>query len=979
MFRGSRNFATASTTLFALALISTVAISAYSKAAERRLLQTEDRHNATLANVITNTLWPSYANFFTARDQDGRLLQDHAPNQTLDRDIRQATHGASVVKITIYHTSGLIIYSTDQNEIGLKESFVNKVLTEQGVALTHFSQNNDSVLFSEKNSNRELFATYVPIKQTNGSVLVTVKIDTDASVAVNAIRLEIYHFSLTLLATLLVLYFALYFVAWRAKHAISSQFSNLSSFNESLEQRVKERTAAADAAVKLARRTSNQVSAEIEERKRVEQELIQKQMRLMQQQSGLSEFIRNERLTRLGWERALQSLMEMTATTLDVAKVGTWLYTPDRRTLRCFDTFEVLAGRHTAGQILQRSDFQSYFAALETESYIAADDALVDPRTCEFRDSYFLPFGVSSALDVPIIRNGQVEGVIRIEHIGGQVSWSTDQQVFAAAVASLAAVVLEGRDRVLVEHELRATNRALEAATNAKSEFLATMSHEIRTPMNGVLGTLELLLDSPLSSGQKNLAVTARSSAESLLGILNDILDYSKLEAAKVDLDILDFSPEQVVDDIVSLFQSRARLKGLSIDVSIAADMPLWLAGDQARLRQILSNIIGNAVKFTENGGVSVTCQHKALGHGKSIVRFEVVDTGVGIPAVAVNRLFTRFSQTDSSTTRKFGGTGLGLAICKQIVELMGGQIGVVTNKHAGCTFWFELPMTEGCEPDTLGDDTNTLKPSRQLRILVADDNRVNRMIAVMLLAKHGHSVHTAVNGIEAVDAVRDHDYDLVLMDVQMPEMDGLTATNRIRLLSENKRHVKIIALTANAMTGQREEYLANGMDDYVSKPISSTLLFHAIERVTSGKIHPPQPTTITVSDANRRRNNRRCTDAANEQRIDKLPVFDTSVIAAWSSGMNPADVSATLECVPGESVKSLNEIKSAIGAGDLAEARRIAHRMKGMASNLGASRLAAVARSIEIDAPSIEAAAGRLHLLQVTTDETLVQLRALA
>jgi signal transduction histidine kinase/DNA-binding NarL/FixJ family response regulator len=980
MFRGSRNFTIASAVLIALALISVAVVSVYSRESERRLLQTEERHNTTIARALANSLLLTHFSYLTGiKSFDGNTLRAQPETSTLDRDIRHMTDKLSVLKTKIYYSNGTTLYSSELGEIGELELPNVISVIKDGNTLSRLNYNGNTSTFPRARTNIDFIETYLPIANEDGHVLFIIKIYSNVSNAAKAMQVEVYRFSLFLLTALAGLYCALYFAAWRANRTINDQFINLSSFNESLEKRVKERTAAADAAVKLARRTSNQISAEIDERKRIEQELIQKQMRLMQQQSGLSDFIRNDKLTRLGWERALQSLMEMTATTLEVARASTWLYTTDRRALRCFDLFEVQGSRHVAGKTLQRADFPKYFAALEAESFIAADDALGDPRTQEFRDSYLLPVGVSSMLDVPILRDGRVEGVICIEHIGEQINWSTDQQVFAAAVASLAAVVLEGRDRMLIEHELRSTNRALEAATSAKSEFLATMSHEIRTPMNGVLGTLELLLDSPLSSGQKNLAVTARSSAESLLGILNDILDYSKLEAAKVELDIVDFSPEQVVDDIVSLFQSRAKSKNLWINVTIDPKLPLWLSGDQDRLRQVLSNLIGNAIKFTERGSINVECQNKISCEGQSVVRFEISDTGIGIPTDAVNRLFTRFSQTDSSTTRKFGGTGLGLAICKQIVELMGGQIGVVANRVEGCTFWFEVPMVEGSEPNRFDDATSQLKPARQLRILVADDNRVNRMIAEMLLAKHGHIVDTAVNGRQAVEAVQTLDYDVVLMDVQMPEMDGITATGQIRCLAEAKRHVKIIALTANAMTGQREEYLANGMNDYVSKPINSTLLFHAIERVTSDKTEPVLETATAITDADRRKKSRRRSDAASDQSIEKLPVFDTSVIAAWSSGMNPTDVSATLQCVPGESIKSLNEIKAAIVAGDLQEAQRVAHRMKGMASNLGATRLAAVARSIEIDAPSIEAASDRLKLLTATTDETLVQLRAIA
>ncbi len=979
MFSKRRNVIVACILLLVLAIISIAAMGTHSRSALQRLIGTQEANNVLLGRTMINTLWPTYSAY---QDKlvnfNGTSLRANPETEHLDRELRRITNSLPILKIKIYHPNGVTIYSSEQRQIGEDKSADNNFRTtiSYGLPLSKLSYRDTFSAFSGLRTDVDLVETYVPITTGNGQVLAVFEIYTDVTAAVISMRKEKTQFALILLPIFALLFAAMYFAARRTGSSLDHQFNNLSSFNESLEQRVKERTAAADAAVKLARRTSNQVSAEIEERKRIEQELIEKQMRLTQQQSGLSDFIRNDKLTRLGWERAIQALMEMTATTLEVAKASTWLFTPDRRAIRCVDMFELSASQHSSEQLLQKSDCPTYFAALERETFIAADDALVDPRTQEFRDSYLLPQGISSMLDVPIVRDGQVEGVICITHVGEQINWSPDQQVFAAAVASLAAVVLEGRDRMRVEHELRSTNHALEAATNAKSEFLATMSHEIRTPMNGVLGTLELLLDSPLSNGQKNLAATARSSAESLLVILNDILDYSKLEAAKVDLDIVNFSPEQVVDDIVSLFQPRAKSKGLSIDISIASDVPLWLAGDQARLRQVLSNLVGNAIKFTEHGGVSVACKHKITDSGQTFARFEIFDTGIGIPADAVDRLFTRFTQSDSSTTRKFGGTGLGLAICKQIVQLMGGEIGVITDVGEGCTFWFEVPMTAGQQPAALDGETDIAIPSRRLRILVADDNRVNRMIAEMLLAKHGHVVDTVVNGVEAVDAVRKAEYDLVLMDVQMPEMDGITATSQIRSSAGPENNVKIIALTANAMSGQREEYLANGMNDYVSKPINSRLLFSAIERVTSG-VSGVLP--IHSTDADRRRVSRRRSDAVNDDPFNKLPVFDKSVIAAWSSGMNQADVSATLECVPDESVKSLNEIKAAIAAGDLTEARRIAHRMKGMAANLGAARLAAVARSIELDAPSIEVVSHQFKLLTETTDETLLQLRAIA
>jgi signal transduction histidine kinase/CheY-like chemotaxis protein/HPt (histidine-containing phosphotransfer) domain-containing protein len=508
-------------------------------------------------------------------------------------------------------------------------------------------------------------------------------------------------------------------------------------------------------------------------------------------------------------------------------------------------------------------------------------------------------------------------------------------------------------------------NAELQAASQAKSDFLATMSHEIRTPMNGVLGTLELLLDQEQSKTQRMLTLTARDSAVGLLSILNDILDYSKLEAAKVELDVVSFSPEQVIDDVISLFQPMAAAKGLKIATSVASDLPLWLAGDPARLRQILTNLTGNAVKFTPAGGINVRCSAETGDDGRVLTRFDVIDTGIGIAKDAAGRLFKRFSQSDNSTTRKFGGTGLGLAICKQITELMGGRIGVAAAPGGGSQFWFEVPFTLAAPPViSIEDNTDdsVSQPARQLSVLVVDDNRVNRMIVDMMLSKHGHKVSTAVNGREALEAVKHGAFDLVLMDVQMPEMDGPTATRQIRALAGPQRSIRIIALTANAMPGHREEYLGAGMNDYVAKPINAKTLMSMINKSAPASI-------IGSSEQN---------PPAKEPSLD-LPVIDNLIIASWSEGMDPADIREALSCLPDESARSLHEIKAAIASGDLTEAKRIAHRLKGMANNLGARRLAAIARSIEVDAPTVAVAAAKLGALEVATSETLAGLRLIA
>lgn len=387
-----------------------------------------------------------------------------------------------------------------------------------------------------------------------------------------------------------------------------------------------------------------------------------------------------------------------------------------------------------------------------------------------------------------------------------------------------------------INAELEAARREAEQATIAKSQFLATMSHEIRTPMNGVLGMLEVVMRTRLDAAQRDSLVTARDSAASLLLLLNDILDYSKLEAGQLRLETLAFSVRREADDVLSLLEARAAEKELSFSAEIAPDVPDWVMGDPTRFRQLLTNLAGNALKFTAQGEVRIRIRYFASKAGDEL-RVEVIDTGIGVSPDEVGRLFTRFSQADASTTRKFGGTGLGLAICKQIVEQMRGEIGVDSEQGCGSTFWFRIPTSEGAEPDWTERSALPVKaidlPAK--RILVAEDNPVNRKVISALIAPHGHQLTLVDNGLKAVQALQAEAFDVVLMDVSMPVMDGPTATQEIRKLAGPMRDVPIIALTANAMAGDREIYLDAGMTDYVSKPIDVNALLAAIARQTGG------------------------------------------------------------------------------------------------------------------------------------------------
>jgi signal transduction histidine kinase/ActR/RegA family two-component response regulator len=383
--------------------------------------------------------------------------------------------------------------------------------------------------------------------------------------------------------------------------------------------------------------------------------------------------------------------------------------------------------------------------------------------------------------------------------------------------------------------ELLEAKRLAEDASRAKSEFLANMSHEIRTPMNGIIGMTDLALTTPLSSTQRDYLDTVRHSAGSLLVIINDILDFSKIEAGKLQIDAVDFSLRTLLDDTLKPLTVRAEEKHLSLTADVGAEVPDALVGDPLRLRQVLVNLVSNAVKFTDTGEIVVRVGHD-IEDGKAVLHFRVIDTGIGIPEDKQVAIFQAFTQADGSTTRVYGGTGLGLSISWQLVALMGGRIQVESTPGRGSVFYFSIALPVAIAPVAVKAAPKPLAPvvdEKKLRVLVAEDNVVNRTLAEHLLRKRGHHPIMVVNGREAVTALEAEPVDLVLMDLQMPEMDGFEATAKIRARERRiGSRTPIVALTAHAMEGDRQRCLDADMDDYVSKPIDPSELFTVIDRV---------------------------------------------------------------------------------------------------------------------------------------------------
>lgn len=550
-------------------------------------------------------------------------------------------------------------------------------------------------------------------------------------------------------------------------------------------------------------------------------------------------------------------LVQRTGDALNVDVVTVWVYSESDRKIRSLARYHQLTGMLQPQDVYDMGDMQPHMEMSADTRYTVVSNWDAYPTHPGFMDRIIRPAGIKSTLSAPIRRHGRQLGMVSLSQTRDRKSWTPEE---GAAVATLADVM----GQVITEYELRQTQeeinqlnatleqkvtdrtaqleearRIAEEAAKSKGTFLAIMSHEIRTPMNGVLGMADLLATTPLNAEQRDWLETLRSSGQGLLGLLNDILDFSKMEAGKLVLEETPFDLRAQIHAVAALLEGKALEKDLHIQASVGPDVPHTVVGDALRLRQILTNLVGNAIKFTEHGRIDIGVHVNPgppsdnPGQPTTWLHFTVQDTGIGITPDALPKLFQPFTQADDSTTRQFGGTGLGLSICKLLIERMNGRIWLESEEGCGSTCHILVALkTASPETEQKNDAPQPSTPAVVRDVLLVEDNPVNQKVAVAMLAKRGHRVTVANDGKEALDAIASRAFDIILMDVQMPVMDGLETTGHIRRreaeAGEARRH--IVAMTAHSLGGDRERCLLAGMDDYMCKPFKAEELYDLVE-----------------------------------------------------------------------------------------------------------------------------------------------------
>ena len=543
---------------------------------------------------------------------------------------------------------------------------------------------------------------------------------------------------------------------------------------------------------------------------------------------------------------------------------------------------------------------------------------------------------------INVVRNGQrfQEELVTIHKDNSLISVDLKgSELIYNGELHLLAIIRDITIRKKVDQELRESKERAESAAKAKSDFLANMSHEIRTPLNGVIGLTEILSETDLDDEQDEYIRDLGYSGEMLRGIINDILDFSKIEAGKLELDPVDFNLYSMLDKLCCTFRYQAELNDVKVEFEYDASLPKTVNGDSVRIRQVFTNLIGNAIKFTSTGSISVRVNPKIVAHDHVIYIFEVVDTGVGIPKDKLNTLFDQFTQADMSTSRKFGGTGLGLTIAKQLVDKMAGTIYVKSQEGTGTTFSVIMKLPTVREAQVIEDENVEIKWDRAPQVLLAEDNLINQKVAVRFLEDLGCDIDVAMNGITVLDNVRDKTYDLIFMDIQMPDMDGVEATKAIREHEQQNQRTPIIALTAHALKSDHDQYLEAGMDSCLTKPISKNKLCIILIKTLSHLLRGVDSKTIQRTRRRSRRTNRK-------NGVENL-VYDRKLALGLLDG-DTEFLNYLLEMFTPQAETIIAELSSAIQLQDMPITKHAAHSLKGIAAQIGAQRLEVAAHDLE-------------------------------